>query len=256
MGNIKPVDLSELRAIAKKYSPFLVEARKRILFTLGVFTVATVAGFIFYEEIIRFLIDILSLEGINIVFTSPFQFINLAVSCGIASGLVVVLPLFIAQVLSFLIPALKERECKMVLSFLPFSIILFLVGFAFGAIVMKWQIEVFLAKSFSLGIGNILDISNLLTTVILTSVLIGISFQFPIVLLILMQIGIIDHQQLSRRRWWAYLGFFIFTILLPCDSILTDILLTLPLIVLFELALIWDNIFRKRRVKVRLAKSA
>lgn len=255
MENIKPPDFSELKEIAKKYSPFLAEARKRIFFTLAVFTVAAMAGFIFYEDIIRFLINILSLEGINIVFTSPFQFINLAISCGIATGLVVVLPLLIGQILSYLIPALKKREYKTVLRFLPFSIILFLIGFAFGAVIMKWQIEMFSARSFSLGIGNFLDISSLLATMLITSVLMGVSFQFPIALLILMRTGIIDRQQISRRRLWVYLGFFIFAILLPCDSILTDILLTLPLIVLFELALILDNISGKGRVKPPRLKS-
>ena len=241
MDNIKPPDFSELKEIAKKYSPFLAEAKKRIFFTLGVFIVATLVGFIFYENIIKFLISILSLEGINIVFTSPFQFINLSISCGIATGLVVVLPLLIGQILSYLIPALKKREYKTVLRFLPFSIILFLTGFALGAVVVKWQIKMFLDRSISLGIGNFLDISNLLTTMVITSVLMGISFQFPIALLILMRINMIDRRQLSKRRLWIYLGFFIFAILLPVDSILTDVLLTLPLIVLFELTLIFGK---------------
>src|SRR3990167_1490841 len=100
----------ELTAIIDKYSPFLKEARKRIFFTLFVFALATLAGFTFYERIIRFLIGTLALQGVNIVFTSPFQFINLAVSCGITVGLVVVLPLLIFQVLHFLKPALREKE--------------------------------------------------------------------------------------------------------------------------------------------------
>jgi len=241
VDNIKPPDFSELKEIAKKYSPFLAEAKKRIFFTLGVFIVATLVGFIFYENIIKFLISILSLEGINIVFTSPFQFINLSISCGIATGLVVVLPLLIGQILSYLIPALKKREYKTVLRFLPFSIILFLTGFALGAVVVKWQIKMFLDRSISLGIGNFLDISNLLTTMVITSVLMGISFQFPIALLILMRFNMIDRRQLSKRRLWIYLGFFIFAILLPVDSILTDVLLTLPLVVLFELTLIFGK---------------
>lgn len=245
--NIQPFDSPELTAIINKYSPFLKEVRKRVFFTLAVFAVATIAGFIFYEKIIKFLIDFLSLEGINVVFTSPFQFINLAISCGIATGLVVVFPLFIAQTLSFLKPALRKKEYTMVVRFLPFSIILFLIGFTFGVLIMRWQIEIFLARSAALGIGNILDISRLLTTVLLTSVLMGIGFQFPIVLSALMRIGIIDHQQLGRKRPWVYLGSFIFTIFLPPDSVLADILLSLPLIILFELTLILDHIFRKKR---------
>jgi sec-independent protein translocase protein TatC len=245
--NIKPLTSSELKLLIEKYSHFLVEVRKRLLFTLIFFASAAIFGFIFYEQIIKFLIDILSLKGINIVFTSPFQFINLAIGCGIASGLILTFPLIIIQILSFLKPALKSKEFRAITRLLPFSIILFLIGFLFGALIMKWQIEIFLKKSVSLGIGNILDISRLLNTVILTSVLMGIGFQFPIVLLLLMFIRVINRQQLSKIRLWVYLGSFIFAILLPPDSVLADILLTLPLIVLFELTLILNFIFERKR---------
>lgn len=146
MDNIKSLEFPKLKAVVAKYSPFLVEVRKRILFTLSVFAVATLVGFFFYEKIIKFLIDILGLRGVNIVFTSPFQFINLAISCGVATGLVLTFPLLIIQILSFLKPALKEKEYKMIVRFLPFSLFLFLIGFAFGALIMKWQIEIFFGQ--------------------------------------------------------------------------------------------------------------
>ena len=242
------MDSPELKAIIDKYSPFLIEVRKRLIFTLAVFALATLAGFVFYEKIIKFLIQALSLEGINIVFTSPFQFINLAISCGVATGLIVALPLLVAQTLSFLKPALRQTEYTLVVRFLPFSIILFLIGFTFGMVIMKWQIEIFLTRSVALGIGNILDISRLLTTVLLTSALMGIGFQFPLVLLALMRLRLIHHRQLESRRLWVYLGSFIFTMLLPPDSILADILLSLPLIILFELTLILDHISTKKQL--------
>lgn len=248
MENKKPSVSSQLATIKSKYTPFIKEVRKRLLSTLYVFIATMFIGFFFYEKIIKFLIDLLSLKGINIVFTSPFQFINLSISCGIATGLVVVFPILVAQILSFLKPALKVKEYKMVVRFLPFCIFLFLIGFSFGALIMKWQIEIFLDRSVSLGIGNMLDISRLLSTVLITSALMGVGFQFPIVLLLLMRIGIISHQQLARKRMWVYLGSFIFALLLPPDSILADILLTLPLIILFEFTLLLNRIFGGRKL--------
>ena len=231
---------------SSQYFPFLIDIRKRLLFALFVFAIATLVGFIFYERIIKFLIDILSLQGINIVFTSPFQFINLAISCGIATGLIFTFPILIYQILSFLKPALKEIEYKMIVRFLPFSIFLFLMGFSFGVFIMKWQIEIFLARSVSLEIGNILDISRLLSTVLLTSIFLGIGFQFPIIILLLLRLRIIKHSNLSKKRLWIYLGSFLFAILLPADSILADILFALPLIILFEITLMLNRILDKK----------
>lgn len=245
--NTKSSETSELDALKEKYSPFLNEIRKRIIFTVSVFALATISGFVFYEKIIKFLIEILSLKGINIVFTSPFQFINLAISCGIASGLVLVFPLLIYQILSFLKPALRKKEFRMIVGFLPFSIILFLMGFSFGVFIMRWQIQIFLARSVSLNIGNVLDISHLLSTVLITSMLLGIGFQFPIIVFLLLRIGIIKQSQLSKQRLWIYLASLIFAILLPADSILADILLALPLIIMFELTLILNRFFEKKK---------
>lgn len=248
MENTKSSETSELTQLIDKFSPFLKEIRKRILITLAVFATASIVGFIYYEKIIKFLIDILSLKGINIVFTSPFQFINLSISCGITSGIVLVFPLLIYQILSFLKPALREKEYKMLTRFLPFSIVLFLTGFLFGFLIMKWQIQIFLVNSVSLGIGNVLDISHLLSIVLLTSILMGIGFQFPIIIFFLMRIGIVKHHQLAKLRLWVYLGSFIFAVLLPPDSILADILLTLPFVILFELALILNRISERKKL--------
>lgn len=248
MEKVETVEPTDLQAIINKYSPFLMEVRKRLYFTLSIFTVAMIFGFIYYEKIIKFIVDLLALRSVNIVFTSPFQFINLAISTGVVVGLILTFPLIVIQILSFLKPALRGKEYKMVKGLLPFSIFLFLVGFGLGAYIMKWQIGIFLGRSTALGIGNILDISRLLTVVLLAAGFMGIGFQFPIVLLILMQMGLIKHHQLSKQRPWVYFGSFIFAILLPLDSILADLILTLPLVILFEITLILSRILERKEV--------
>lgn len=227
--------------------------RKRIIYTVGVFFVATIAGFIFYEQIIKFLIDILSLRGVNVVFTSPFQFINLSISCGLATGLVTVFPLIIFQILSFLRPALKRKEFQTVASFIPLAVVLFIGGFSFGILMMRWQIQIFLSRASSLEIGNILDISSILSTVLLTSVIMGLGFQFPIVLYLLMKLGVLQPSHLHKWRKWVYLGSFIFAIMLPLDSVIADILLTVPMIFMFELTLILFFVFGRKTPKIAKA---
>ena len=226
----------------------MMEVRKRLFFTVSVFVIGMIGGFVYCQKIIKFLVTALSLNGINIIFTSPFQFINLSISTGVFVGLLAAFPLIILQFLSFLKPALRPKEYKMTLGFLPFSIVLFITGFAFGALIMKWQIQIFLSQSVSLGIGNMLDVSRLLSVVLITSAFMGVAFEFPIILLILMRLKILKHQQLSKLRPWVYLGSFIFAVLLPPDSILADVLLTLPLVILFEITLILNKVMERSRL--------
>lgn len=242
MENLPSFETPELKAAIDKYYPFLVEVRKRFFIIVAVFVAATTGGFFFNENIIRFLLTFLSLKGVNIVFTSPFQFINLAITSGVACGIIITVPLLIFQLLFFLKPALSRREYKIIIALLPFSMFLFVLGFLFGALVMKWQIEIFLSQSISIGIGNVLDVSRLLSTVMLTSVLMGVSFESPILLLALLRLGIVKPKFLGKIRPWVYLGSFIFAVILPPDSILADILLSIPLIVLFEFTLILNRL--------------
>ncbi len=247
MDNILASGSAEFSQVLKKYSLVVAEIRKKIIFTILIFFAAAILGFVFYEQIIKFLIDILSLRGVNVVFTSPFQFINLSISCALATGLIIVFPLIIFQILSFLKPALKRKEFNTIVAFIPFSIILFLVGFSFGILIMRWQIQIFLSQASSLEIGNILDISRILSTVLLTSALMGLGFQYPILLFLLMKFGIIKSSHLNRWRKWVYLGSLLFAIMLPLDSLIADFLMALPLILMFELTLILYYLFGRKK---------
>lgn len=247
MNSTNLFESPELSAFIDKYHPYITEVKKRIIRVLLIFGLSALVGATFYEKIIGFLIRILSLKGINIVFTSPFQFINLALACGLVTGIITTLPYVIFQILQFLRPALQKKEFKLVLGLVPYSLFLFILGFGFGALIMKWQVEIFLERSTALGIGNILDISGLLSTVFITASIMGVGFQFPLVLLLLTSLKVITHKQLVEQRKWVYLGSFIFSMFLPPDSILADILLAMPLVVLYEITLILNWIISEKR---------
>ena len=63
----------------------------------------------------------------------------------------------------------------------------------------------------------------------------GLAFQFPIIIFLLTRLGILKRSQLFKARRWIYLGALLFSFLLPLDSLLADAMLTLPLIILFNI---------------------
>ncbi len=231
------------------YFPFLMEVRRRLLFTFSVFLIASVLGFFYYEPIIRFVIGLINLEGVNIVFTSPFQFVNLAISSAFLVGTVVAFPLIIFQILSFLKPALKPKEFKMIIYFLPLGMVLFIFGFIFGFFIMRYVINLFYVKSLELEIGNLLDISSLLSQILITSSLMGLAFQYPIVLTILFRLGVVKMKMVEHQRPFVYLIILIFAAFLPPTDILSLVLLSLPLAILFETTLILNRVLLKTHLK-------
>jgi len=226
---------------AERYLPYLVEIRKRLLFVVSIFLVASALGFIYYERIIKIVLKLFNFEGVNIVFTSPFQFINLAINSGLIVGLLIVFPLVIVQLLLFLKPALKKSEYKLLISLLPLSIGLFTIGFLFGIFVMRYVISIFFERSQSFEIGNFLDISLLLSQTLLTGVLMGVAFQFPIVLTVLVRLKVITQQTLKKQRVIAYAAAVVFAALLPPTDLLSLALLTVPLVILFEFTLLLNR---------------
>lgn len=228
-----------------KFYPYLLEIRKRLLFIAALFGVATTIGFLYYEKIVIWALHFFNLTGINVVFTSPFQFFSLAVSSGMVVGLIVVFPLLLYQLISFLRPALNVKEYKVVLAGLPLAILLFIGGFIFGVFVMKYVVAIFYQKSIELKIGNILDIELLLSKIILTGALMGVAFQFPIVMTILMHLKIVKHKVFAAQRPIAYIIALIFVMFLPPTDLMSDVILFLPLVILFELTLLLNRVVLK-----------
>lgn len=228
-----------------RYFPLLTEVRKRLLFVVSIFVLFGVIGFFYYEKIIIFVISLLNLGEVNIVFTSPFQFLNLAVSSSLLIGTIATIPLLIYQILIFLRPALKAKEYRSVIAFMPLSIFLFLGGFTFGFFMMRYVVSIFYSKSIELNIGNMLDISKLLSQILITSSLMGIAFQYPIVMSLLMKFKVVSHTTFVKQRPIAYIVALSFAALMPPTDILSLILLTLPLILLFEITLFLNKIFTK-----------
>lgn len=234
------------------YVPFFSEIRKRLLFALSIFVIAWIVGFIYYQPIIIFVLDLYDLSGVNIAFTSPFQFLQLALNSGLAVGLIAIIPILTYQIISFLRPALNKNEYKELMALVPFSFFMFIFGFAFGTWLMKFVVKMFSKQTTELQIQNLWDINNFFSQIFLTSLLLGIAFQFPIVLTLLLRLGFIKYELLQKFRFPTYGLLLGVAVLMPPTDVVSLILMFLPLALIFELTLIFN---RKHAVRKSLAKN-
>lgn len=237
--------MTSLPSHLSKYLPYLLEIRKRLLFVISLFVVGSIVGFIYYQRIITFILNFFSLKGVNIVFTTPFQFFTLALNSGLVVGVVVVIPVLIYQLLSFLKPALRPKEYRLLVAILPLALILFIGGFIYGVAMMKYVVQIFYQTSVKLQIGNVLDVESFLSKVLITGLLMGVAFLFPIAMTILMQLKLAKHKTFVHQRPIAYIIGIAFVILLPPPDLMSDVILFAPLVILFELTLILNRVFLK-----------
>lgn len=236
--------------LQSQYLPYLIEVRRRLFFIVCLFIIGSVLGFFNYEPVIKFVLKVFNFQGINIVFTSPFQLIELAVNSSLLIGFLITLPVIVIQILFFIKPALGYKEYKIIIRFLPITLFLFLLGFGYGLLMMRSTLQLFYNQSQALGIGNMFDAPHMFSTILLTSILLGVAFEFPIFLTLAAHFRLFKIRSLVKTRPFFYLVSFIFVIFLPPSDLLSDALLELPLALLFELTLLFNRwVFRPVKVK-------
>lgn len=243
--------MEELKKKFSDYYEYFEDIRQRIYSLVIFFIIFFIIGFFSSGQILKLIVGFFELEGATIVTTSPFQFLDLAMSVGIYVGLIACLPLFIYHLYLFLRDGLKKKERKIFFILLPVSLLLFLVGFGYGFLVLYGTLNSVAAINLSLGIQNLWDVSKFLSQIILTSVLLGLIFQFPIFLTFLVSVNVLDVSYLKTNRRLAIATIVIVTALLPPTDGVSLLIMIAPMVVIYEVTILVNHyLFKKNQIVV------
>ena len=190
---------------------------------------------------IKLMLKYINIEDITLVTTSPFQLIELAMSIGFFSACIVTLPIFVFHLYSFLRPALLPKERNMFLFSLPLALGLFVIGFLYGCGMLYYGIKMIAKANAGLGVVNYWDINTFISQIVMTSSLLGILFTFPLVVTFLIRLGVLSVQFLKSKRRHAIVIIFIIVSLLPPTDGLSLVLMALPLMLIFELTVLFNR---------------
>ena len=174
---------------------------------------------------------------------------SMIISMCVTGGLVLAAPFILFFIGQFVAPALTEKEMKAVLPMCVSALILFLLGAALGFfILMPKTIEmaVELNKTFDLALRwTVGDYYNTLAWLVLG---VGASFEFPLVIILLVWLGILTTAFLRKdRRHAIVVIFLIAAIVTPTPDPITQSLFAAPLYLLFEIAIIFSTRIEKKR---------
>ncbi len=230
--------MGDLTAVLKQYSVELSELRKKLIKVGFAFAAGFLVGFIFNQQILLFCIHSFNFHGVNIVVTSPTQLIELSFYTALMMGFIFASPIFIYEILMYVKPALSTDEYKLLKSYSPISFVLFVVGGVFGLWITQLILVIFSQFSSQFKVNNIWDVQRFFGQVIMTSFLTGIIFQLPLVLTILIRFGFLTRKYLSSQRSTVYAVLLIVAVLLPPTDLVSLIMLTAPLLGLFEITML------------------
>lgn len=216
------------------------DLRHRMYQGIILFVVVFFGGFFSAGVILKETLSFIHLDQVTITTHSPFEFVDVSMDIGFFLATMVFAPYMIYSFYAFIAPALTRREKIKLFKSIPLAIALFAIGFIYGFFILYYALELLALVNVSLGIANFWNISQFLSEIFITSALLGIVFELPLLLTLIIRLGIIKTQLLKDKRRIAYFLIFVLVSLLPPTDGISLIAMAVPLALLYEVT-IWFN---------------
>ena len=244
-------DIDESRAPLLDH---LLELRRRLLMSVAALAVAFAVCLYFARPIFAFLVQPLLRAGQGkLIYTQIFEAFFVEIKVAFFAATMLSFPIIANQIWQFVAPGLYRNEKRALLPFLFATPMLFLSGAA-----LAYYVAIPVALHFLLGfqgdLGGVTqqampDVGNYLKFVMQFIFGFGISFLLPVLLMLLEHAGIVSYEQLKGAWRYAVVGAFIIAAVLTPPDVGSQLLLAVPLVILYELALIGIWITERGRKK-------
>lgn len=220
------------------------ELRKRILWCAFVFVMSFVFGWVISDYVELFL----SAPLINVWNNAALLYTEisdgLVIQFSLASlvALIITIPVIMWNVWAYIAPGLHKNEKQFLIPIFLLSPILFVMGAAFAFYVLfPFVFKFFIELNESASVPTVLlpSIKGYLAFSISMLKVFGIAFQLPLVLVGLNRVGLLSKQSAIKSRKYVIIGVFILAAMLTPPDILSQVLLALPMWLLFEISLVF-----------------
>lgn len=224
----------------------LLELRNRLLKCVVALLACFAVSFYFADVIFAFLVQPLKEAfgpaGGRLVYTKLYEAFFVQVKVALFAAFCLSFPIIANQLWAFVAPGLYAREKRALLPFILATPVLFTMGAALAYyVVMPTAFHFFLkfqGDSGGLAVEALPGTDNYLTLVMQFILAFGISFLMPVLLMLLNRAGIVTRAQLvSVRRYMIVMAFVVAAVLTPPD-VVSQLMLAIPLVLLYELTLI------------------
>jgi sec-independent protein translocase protein TatC len=222
----------------------LNELRKRLIIVAVAFIVFFVLGFVFVQDLYRWMVQDLE---VKLTILGPTDILWIYFMLAGVVAITLTIPVFVWQTWLFVKPALTPKERKITLSYIPATFILFVLGLCFGYFVVLPIVFRFLV-----GLGNDM-FATMFTTekyfrfVLHMTVPFAVLFELPVIVMFLTSIGLINPYALQKVRKYAYFVLIVVAVSITPPDFISDFLVTIPLLLLYEISISISKFVYKKR---------
>jgi sec-independent protein translocase protein TatC len=258
---VTDLESTEADDLDKSKAPLLdhlIELRRRLLWSVVTLGITFAFCLYFARPIFAFLVQPLIAAGQHrLIYTAVFEAFFVEIKVAFFAALMISFPIVASQLWLFVAPGLYAKEKKAFLPFLLMTPVLFLTGAALAYYVamplalhylLGYQGDIGGIQQMALpGVGNYLDFS---TRFIFGF---GVAFLLPVLLMLLERAGLVTRQQLKGGRRYAIVVAFVVAAVLTPPDVVSQLLLAVPLVALYEVSLIAIWFTERKRARTAAA---
>jgi sec-independent protein translocase protein TatC len=238
----------------------LVELRNRLLWSIGALVVGFVLCYLVAEEMYTFLVQPLAdlmegQPGRRMIYTALHEAFFTQLKVAFFGSVCLTFPIVAGQLWAFVAPGLYKHERRAFLPFLMATPVLFLMGASlvyYLIFPLAWQF--FMSFETAGGTGTLAivmepKVNEYLALVMKLIFAFGLSFQLPVVLMLMARAGMVSSQGLAAKRKYAVVITFAAAALLTPPDIISQVGLGIPILLLYEISIIGTKLVEKKRAE-------
>ena len=177
-------------------------------------------------------------QGVQMIATDVVGVFLVPVKVTLMLAFLIALPVVLWQVWAFIAPGLYQHEKSLAVPLMLASLGLFAAGMAFAYFVVFPSVFGFMVAIAPEGVAWMTDIDKYLSFVLTTFLAFGITFEVPVVVIVLVRMGIVSLEKLRAWRPYVIVGAFVIGAIFTPPDVMSQVLLAVPLWLLYELGIV------------------
>ena len=230
------------------FTEHLKEMRKRLTWLFIAFIVLFITGLCFSDGIIDAVTSLGKDTGYRLVYISSEEVMVQQLRVAAVAAVFIMIPMIMYEIAGFIAPAFNGmRALKNLLIFSAAGFLMFVAGAFFAyKVMLPFSLKYFGDIGHQVSISSQISLEKYLDFVIAMTLAIGLSFDFPVVCLLLSFVGLVNADMLKKARPVVIVVIFIVAAVITPPDIMTQLMVAFPLCGLFELSIILIKIVDRR----------